>query len=156
MSSLGQALRGYQTALDGFDEAICDLLGVNRTDLRCLDLLSLDQPMSAGELARASGLTSGAVTFVVDRLERGGFVVRRRDPNDRRRVLVECVPEASERIFALHRPLVMDFRAAVELFQPLELAAIERFLNLGQEAYARHARELRARAGGNGKEGRPT
>lgn len=153
MSSLGQSLRGYQTALDEFDEAICELLGVNRTDLRCLDLLSLDQPMSAGELARASGLTSGAITFVLDRLERGGFVVRRRDPDDRRRVLIEFVPEASERVFALHRPLVMDFRAAVDLFQPLELAAIERFLNLGQEAYARHARELRTRASGKAAAG---
>jgi DNA-binding MarR family transcriptional regulator len=133
-------------ALDEFDEAIAELLGINRTDLRCLDLLSVFQPMSAGELARASGLSTGATTFVLDRLERAGFLARRRDLQDRRRVLVEIIEEAQERIFALHRPLVMAMRETVKEFAPRELEAIERFLSLGRDLYQQQARALRGEA----------
>ena len=69
----GQAFRAYQLSNDNFDQAIADHLGMNRTDMRCIDLIDQAGGMTAGELARAAGLTTGAVTAVVDRLERAGM-----------------------------------------------------------------------------------
>ena len=81
-------------ATDRFDHAVADALGVNRTDMRCMDMLEREGPLPAGRLAEAAGLTSGAMTTALDRLERAGFVRRVRDREDRRRVLVELTPEA--------------------------------------------------------------
>ena len=66
--------------------------------MRCLDLIGRLGPMTAGRLAEESGLTTGAVTFILDRLEEAGMVTRRRDTEDRRRVWVEIVPEARQRL----------------------------------------------------------
>ena len=72
-------------------------MGVNRTDGRCLDLLEHRGQMSAGELARASGLSTGAITAVIDRLEHAGYAQRVADPADRRRVLIEPTAKAFDR-----------------------------------------------------------
>jgi DNA-binding MarR family transcriptional regulator len=142
-SALTGSLRGYQVALDEFDEAVARCLGVNRTDLRCLDLLSSHQPMTAGALARAAGLSSGAITFVLDRLEQAGFVRRHRDPRDRRKVVIELVAEAHRRAFMLYWPLVAEMRAEAKGFSASDLEAIGRFFVIGRELYRRHARLLR-------------
>ena len=138
MRDLARELRAYQTALDGFDEAISERLDLNRTDLRCLDLISQHSPMTAGHLAQAAALTTGAVTFVLDRLEAAGFVHRRRDLEDRRRVLVEMDPTAGEEVWKLHEPLVMEFRAGSKRFNLDQLEVIRDFLRLAQEVYERH------------------
>jgi DNA-binding MarR family transcriptional regulator len=104
------AIREYLVAVDTFDAAVAEEMGVSRSDMRCLDLLDLRGTMTAGALAEASGLTTGAVTFLLDRLERAGMVRRRRDEQDRRRVLVEIEPEAAARAFELHRPLITGLR----------------------------------------------
>ena len=64
-------------------------IGINVTDLNCLNIVALAGPMTAGELARETGLTTASITGVLDRLEEGGFVRRERDPKDRRRVIVK-------------------------------------------------------------------
>lgn len=87
-------VRRSQLATDRYDQAVADALGMNRTDMRCLDVLDREGPVTAGRLADATGLTSGAITTVIDRLERRGTARRLRDPSDRRRVLVELTPEA--------------------------------------------------------------
>jgi DNA-binding MarR family transcriptional regulator len=87
-------VRRSQNATDRFDQAVADAIGINRTDLRCLDVIQRDGPVPAGRLADETGLTTGAITTVLDRLERAGFARRVRDPTDRRRVLVEVTPEA--------------------------------------------------------------
>lgn len=74
---------------------IADRLGMNSIDLECLDLLQFYGPLSAGRLAELTGLTSGAVTGLIDRLERPGFVRRTKDPHDRRKVIVELLPEVA-------------------------------------------------------------
>jgi DNA-binding MarR family transcriptional regulator len=69
--------------------------GMNVTDAQCVNLLVLDGPMTPGGLAQVMGITTGgAITAVIDRLEKAGYVKRTRDPDDRRRVIVEPVPEA--------------------------------------------------------------
>ena len=79
-------------------QAVADRLGVNQSDLECLDLLHLHGPLTAGRLAELTGLTTGAITGLIDRLEAAGFARRERDPDDRRRVIVEPTPEAVDRI----------------------------------------------------------
>jgi DNA-binding MarR family transcriptional regulator len=83
------AIRQSQSAADMMEEAYDGLLGINRTDGRCLDILQRLGPLSAGQLAVEAGLTTGAVTPLLDRLEAAGYVRRRRDTADRRRVFVE-------------------------------------------------------------------
>jgi DNA-binding MarR family transcriptional regulator len=74
-------------------QAAADTIGINPTDLNCLNILSLSGQMTAGQLARATGLTTASITGVVDRLEEAGYVRRVRDTIDRRRVHVQIVPE---------------------------------------------------------------
>jgi DNA-binding MarR family transcriptional regulator len=88
--------------------------GINVTDAQCVNLLSLDGPMTPGQLAQSMGITTGgAITAVVDRLEKAGFVKRTRDPDDRRKVIVELIPDSVSRI--------------AEYFQPIAMETMERF-----------------------------
>ena len=86
-------MRANQRPTDVVDELVSQLMGINRTDSRCMDILDQHGSMSAGDLAEASRLTTGAITAVIDRLERAGFARRVPDPSDRRRVLVELDAE---------------------------------------------------------------
>ncbi|HVW93370.1 MAG TPA: MarR family transcriptional regulator, partial [Devosia sp.] len=83
------AVRANQTADDLFDESVTEFLGVSRSDGRCLDIVDRLGRCTAGRLAAESGLTTGAVTALVDRLERLGYLTRTRDTEDRRKVWIE-------------------------------------------------------------------
>ena len=87
-------IRQSQSATDRFDSAVADALGLNRTDMRCIDAIERTGALTAGQLADVTGLTSGAMTTALDRLERAGFVQRVRDSKDRRRVLVTVTVKA--------------------------------------------------------------
>src|SRR4030088_2015270 len=91
------AAREEEAANDAFDEVACQKLGVNRTDLRCLNIVQNQGRITAGRLAELSGLTTAAVTAVLDRLERAGYARRVRDGKDRRQVMVEVTPLLNER-----------------------------------------------------------
>src|SRR5690606_20718966 len=83
-----------------FHAALASRSGINVTDVSCLSMLDKDGPMTAGQLAQRIGVTrGGAITAVLDRLERGGFLRRRRDPHDRRRVVIELVRGEAYRRF---------------------------------------------------------
>ena len=87
------AIRASQTATDAFDHAVADYVGLDRTAYRCLDILDQEGPMTAGGLAERARLSPGAMTALLDRLEKRGFARRTRDTEDRRRVLVEVTPQ---------------------------------------------------------------
>jgi DNA-binding MarR family transcriptional regulator len=90
-----EAMRVFLAHAVLFQDAVARSAGLNGTDLQALGLLLSDGPATPGELAQRTGLTAGgAITTMLDRLERGGFVTRTRDAADRRRVLVSAVPEA--------------------------------------------------------------
>jgi DNA-binding MarR family transcriptional regulator len=93
LHELALAGRQLSTATILFHQAVADRLGLNLTDHKCVDLLLLNGPMTAGELANRTALTTGAITAAIDRLERAGFVTREDDPDDRRRVVVRPVPK---------------------------------------------------------------
>src|SRR5687767_9559157 len=78
-----------------FHEAVASRLGLSATDSKCLDIaLRSPESLTAGRLAEATGLTTGAITGVLDRLERGGFIRREKDDSDRRQVFIRVVPES--------------------------------------------------------------
>lgn len=87
-----------------FHEAVARNVGLNATDTRCLDLIirAGEVQLTAGNLGKATGLTTGAVTAILDRLEKAGMVWRVRDAKDRRKVFVRPNPEAMGRVAALY------------------------------------------------------
>lgn len=145
-TELGGEVRANQRATDVVDDLICQLLGINRTDARCLDILEQDGNMSAGDLAQASRLTTGAITAVIDRLERAGYVRRVPDPSDRRRVLVEPTPHAFETANELMvEPMRKLYAPMAERYSDDELRLIIEFTRWGREIQERHAEWLRER-----------
>ena len=109
-------------------------LGINSTDLECLDLVVLRGPMTAGALAEATGLTTGAITGVIDRLERAGFARRERDPDDRRKVLVRALPEIEVEAAPLFAPMERAAMAVLSSYSDDELALLLTFFRRIHEA----------------------
>ena len=108
-------------------QAIADRFGMSITDHKCLDILVQHGPMTAGKLAEASGLTTGAITGVVDRLEKMNFVVRTADAADRRKTVIVVLPERLHEISALFRALAEQTEALMARYSPREQAAINDF-----------------------------
>jgi len=81
-------LRLLTTEIDGVDQRAAARFGLNRTDLRCLDILAATGAVTPSEMARAVGLTSGGLSIALDRLERAGYILRSPHPEDRRSVVV--------------------------------------------------------------------
>src|SRR5215470_2847981 len=81
--------RALSTDIDRLDQAAADKYGLNRTDMRALDISGRAGPLAPTELARLLGFTTGGVTTVLDRLERAGYIRRQPDPADRRRQVVQ-------------------------------------------------------------------
>jgi DNA-binding MarR family transcriptional regulator len=138
---LGQQLRaeimGYLGAATEFDDGVAKKLRLSRTDMRCLELVASQGPLTAGRLAEESGLTTGAVTFILDRLEEAGMVTRRRDTEDRRRVWVEIVPAAQERLQGLQQPVAEEMRQVAQRFKADELAVVRDFMRQAKEVFQR-------------------
>ena len=95
--ALERALRETSGQSVLFSQAVADRVGMNPTDLETLDILARNGPMTAGRLAEMTGLTTGAITGLVDRLERHGFARREPHPTDRRSVIVKPLSENAER-----------------------------------------------------------
>ncbi len=137
MAQLRSEIVGYFGAASAFDERLAEKFKVSRTDMRCLDLLDRHGPMTAGHLAEATHLSTGAVTFLLDRLEAAGMVARRRDTDDRRRVWVELIPAAHRRLARMHRPIAEEMRAVAQRFKEEELAIVRDFMRETKEVFER-------------------
>jgi DNA-binding MarR family transcriptional regulator len=142
--SLGSEVRAQQIAVDLIDEAACLLMGLNRTDGRCLDIIDQHGRITAGDLAKASGLSTGAVTAVLDRLEWSGHIHRVRDDQDRRRIYVEVTPETLRRMHELYAPLAARSQERLAHYTAEELRLIRDFVRIGREVTIEHAERLRA------------
>jgi DNA-binding MarR family transcriptional regulator len=142
MGEIARTFRRYQRAVDALDELASRLMGVNRTDARVLDLLEQHGRMSAGEIAAGATLTSGAVTGVLDRLERSGYARRVADENDRRRVLVEPTPKLLDAARDLYHGIQPKGAAMMERYSDAELALIMRFLDDVTAVTEQHTAEL--------------
>jgi DNA-binding MarR family transcriptional regulator len=126
-----------------FDNLAAELLGVNRTDLHCLNAIENSGGLTAGQLAYEAGLTSGAVTGVIDRLERRGFARRVPDPEDRRRVKLEVTSEFYAQADSIWGPVKGDWESTMAgHFTVAELKRIVEFLRLSTEIGQRHLDRL--------------
>lgn len=111
-----------------FHQLISEKMGLNATDHKCLDFLNRTGPVTAGQLAQLTGLTTGAITSVIDRLEQAGYVIRDKDPNDRRRVVVKSVPEGSARISPLFQSVAQSTLQIISQYTDEELQLILNFI----------------------------
>jgi DNA-binding MarR family transcriptional regulator len=108
-------------------QAVAAKAGLNTTDLECLDIIQTSGLVSAGEIARKTGLTTGAVTSLLDRLEKAGYVKRQADPNDRRRVLIVIEPEKLRPLAKIYEPLQAAMEALYRDFSEADLLTIATF-----------------------------
>jgi len=125
-------------------QAAADRIGVNSTDLNCLNILSFRGEMTAGELARATGLTTASITGVVDRLEQAGFVRRERDAVDRRRVVIHLsVPKAAGTVAPVFGPMIASVHKLADRYTDDELRLIVEFYGHMEKIFRDHLLRLR-------------
>jgi DNA-binding MarR family transcriptional regulator len=138
--------RLHQNVYDRFEDAAAAYFGVNRTAMRCMDVLDRVGQLTPGEIAVQTGLTSGAVTAMLDRLERLGLVRRRPDPSDRRRVLVQLTDEAREIAAEIYGPLIGELDQ-FERYSDDDLRLITDFMRLATQTLKRHADRVEHQSG---------
>jgi DNA-binding MarR family transcriptional regulator len=126
-------MRLYDASLDLLDQAVATAFGIGRTDLRAMELVSRGGPKTAGDLAADLGLTTGAITALIDRMEKAGMLRRVRSSSDRRQVLVELTPKARRKEALVFGPLARESAKALSRFSGAERAIILDFLRRAKE-----------------------
>ena len=134
------------TDVDAVGQAAAAHIGINQTDLICLNALFRQGPMSAGQLASVIGLTTGATTTAIDRLQRAGYAHRRNDPNDRRRVLVVASEDGARQAFALFDGLLDALARLANTYTDQQLAGLQDLIRDFRDIITEYAAELRGRA----------
>jgi DNA-binding MarR family transcriptional regulator len=133
------SLRALSAEMDRLDQVAAERYGLNRTDMRGLEIVSRQGPLAPTELARLLGFTTGGVTTVIDRLERAGYVRRRPDRSDRRRLLVEATPLTAARDIEVFADLVRATAESLADYSAADLALIHQFLETTREITTAHA-----------------
>src|SRR5260370_3636118 len=106
-------------------DTLASQIGVNATDMQCLNILDYEGPVPAGRLAELTGLTTGAITVAIDRLEKAGYVQRVRDPHDRRRVVIQQIPHKGFDVFGA---IAQAWHELCSHYSDQELAVILTFI----------------------------
>jgi DNA-binding MarR family transcriptional regulator len=146
------AYRRYVSAEVLHGHATAEAAGLNATDFFCLNLLSLSGPLTAGQLAQQTGLTTGAATRMIDRLERSGFVCRGRDAADRRQVVVEVCPAAEhEQIGAAIEPARRRMHAVFQRYTAQEVRVLADYFTHAAPALLGAVDDLRDRRAQHGE-----
>ena len=136
------SLRALSTEIDRLDQAAADQYGLNRTDMRALDLVGRAGPLAPTALARLLGFTTGGVTTVLDRLERAGYIRRRPDPADRRRLVVEVTQATSARDAEVFGGLICQTSDLLSGYTDDQLLVIDDFLTRIRQLTAAYADTL--------------
>lgn len=118
-------------------------MGLNITDHKCLDIVLGQGRATAGQLAELTGLTTGAITNVINRLEKAGFVRRAKDPNDRRIVYVEPVPERLQPLADVFAPLAEAMTELYARYSTDELRLILDYLERSTHVLVRQTERLK-------------
>src|SRR5215468_7893498 len=116
-----------------FSQTVANAVGISSSDLECLDFLNIEGRVTAGRLAELTGLTTGAITGLVDRMEKAGLVRRERDEEDRRKVYIAIVPEALGRIGRFYEPLQKAVAKDWDSYTDAELKLVLRFMTRGYD-----------------------
>ncbi len=145
-----QAGRSLGSASSMLSHTCAESLGLHATDWECVTLLeeALPDRLTAGGLAELTGLTTGAITGVLDRLEAAGFVRRERDPGDRRRVVLELVPERMAEAVPVFSGVMRDMVTLQRNYDDAELSALVDLLTRASAILRHHALAIRAGARG--------
>jgi DNA-binding MarR family transcriptional regulator len=139
---LAARLQNFGLQRDHMKGALARRAGVTESDLDALEHLEAAGPLTQRDLGERLSLSSGAVTMLVDRLERAGWVHRRPHPTDRRFILIELSPEAQERAPEGLEVFHSSVQALVDRVPPAQRAIICRFLDAAAEAAARAAHDI--------------
>lgn len=131
LEELEEAMRRSSAQGVLYGQAVADVAGIANSDLECMDILYLEGRVTAGRLAEVTGLTTGAITGVVDRLEKAGLVRRERDETDRRKVFIAVVPETAMKIGRLYVPMQQAMEKVFNAYSDDELRLLLRFANEG-------------------------
>jgi DNA-binding MarR family transcriptional regulator len=143
LTAIGDAFRINQNKADVFDDVASEILSINRTDMRAMDIVSRRGRVTAGELAKEAGLTTGGVTAVVDRMERAGLLKRVRDPDDRRRVWLETTPLVLEKTMPIWGPMQELWESWARNLTRAQLEFLLRFLTESNELMEEQIERLR-------------
>ena len=144
MQELENALRRSSAQGVIFGQTVADTVGISGSDLECLDFLNLEGRVTAGRLAEVTGLTTGAITGVVDRLEKAGMVRRERDPDDRRKVFIATVPENVARVGRFYENMQKGMVKLWETYSDAELRLLVGFATKGYETMLAATEELKS------------
>jgi DNA-binding MarR family transcriptional regulator len=138
-------MQAYQASVDDFDRESARLLGINETDLRCLEILMREEPGATPRLlADRLGLTTGSVTSVLDRLEKAGYLTRAPHPSDRRKLVVRATETAVQRAGELIGPLLADGQERLlSRYSARQLDLIAEFLVRARDLQETHTQRLR-------------
>src|SRR5215831_2399244 len=143
-AEFGEGFRKTNSLMQLMGQAAADRVGLNATDLNCLNILSFSGEMTAGELARETGLTTASITGVADRLEEAGFVTRERDPHDRRRVVVQInLERAMKDVAKIFAPMLGSWREMAARYSDDELRLIVDFYGRMEQVFRDHLVRLR-------------
>jgi DNA-binding MarR family transcriptional regulator len=126
-----------------FAQAVAERAGVSSSDMDCMDFLNVEGRMTAGRLAELTGLTTGAITGVVDRMEKAGLVRRERDNEDRRKVFIVPVAERVVEIGRFYEPMQRAMHKLWDTYTDAELKLLLRFADQGYKAVLAATEELR-------------
>lgn len=144
-NEIKESLRELSVQLALLNHQVVVRLDVKDGDLQCLDLLTRKGPMSPSALARLAGLHPATITGILDRLERGGWVARERDPADRRAVVVRALHERSAELFQLYSGMNTSMDELCAEYSDSELQLLADFLHrttqAGEDATARLAED---------------
>lgn len=128
IANIVDLLREQSTQTVLFHTVVAQQFGLNTTDHKALDIIVKSGKMTAGQLAETTRLTTGAVTGIIDRLEKAGFVRRVLDPHDRRRIFVEIMPDAEERMSPVFAPIQKQTESFLGKYTDAELVVIVDFV----------------------------
>jgi DNA-binding MarR family transcriptional regulator len=131
LEDLEEAMRRSSAQGVLYGQAVANVAGIANSDLECMDILYLEGRVTAGRLAEVTGLTTGAITGVVDRLEKAGLVRRERDETDRRKVFIAVVPEQAMKIGQLYVPMQQAMEKICGGYSDEELRLLLRFATEG-------------------------
>lgn len=155
-AAFAASLRRTGSLMQLMGQAAADRIGINATDLNCLNLLSFSGQMTAGQLAKATGLSTASITGVIDRLEEAGFVRRERDAADRRRVVVRLVTERALRdVASVFLPMVRTWQRLAENYSDEDLRLIVDFSGQLEQALREHITRLREAPQAGAEQGGP-
>ena len=128
-----------------FQQTVAQLLDLNATDMKCLDVIATQGPASPTQLAKLTGLSTGAVTVLIDRLENAKLIERKPDPSDRRRTLLIPTARARQKAAPLYCSMGKAIFELASKYSDQELELLEDFFNKMIEMWKKETVKLQNR-----------